>query len=168
MYTKADLLNDFEAFNSYVLPLKSIEESLFFEPIAEGKWSIAEIISHMTFWDQYIREEMLPQMKTGVTITSVDFDAINIPASEYALISGSQQHLLDRQLEERGKLVSDLRKKTEEELFAPFTLNGEEVDQYSGYPHSVFSYVAAFVWHDNHHRKQIDEFLAVKHISDKR
>ncbi|MBU5465925.1 DinB family protein [Virgibacillus sp. MSJ-26] len=158
MYTTEDLINDFEGFNSYVSSLKAIEETLFFKPIAEGKWSTAEIISHLSFWDRYIREEMLSQMKPNAFIESVNFKTLNKQAEEYALSGVSQQHLLQQKLEERTGLASELRKKDEEEFFAKFTLNGEEIDKYSGYPHTIFNYIAGFQWHDNHHRQQIDGF----------
>ena len=162
MYTKDDLIHDFENFNCYVTSLKTMEETVFFEPIAEGKWSTAEIISHISFWDKYIREETLPQMKINAVIESIDFDILNNQAANYALSGVSKLHLLHKQLEERTLLVSELRKKNEEEFFATFSLNGEEVDQYSGYPHSIFNYIATFIWHDNHHKQQIDGFLKGK------
>ncbi|MGO1061147.1 DinB family protein [Planococcus sp. FY231025] len=31
-------------------------------PIAEGKWSVAEIVMHLAEWDRYIREQRLPGM----------------------------------------------------------------------------------------------------------
>ncbi|GGJ75234.1 DinB family protein [Virgibacillus salexigens] len=159
MYTTEDLIDDFEGFNSYVSSLKTIEETLFFAPIAEGKWSIAEIISHISFWDRYIREETLPQMKSNAVIESIDFETLNGQAEKYALSGVSQRHLLQQKLEERTLLASELRKKDENEFFIKFTLNGEEIDKYSGYPHTIFNYIAGFQWHDNHHRQQIDGFL---------
>lgn len=162
MYTTKDLIHDFENFNLYVHGLKTMEEALFFEPIAKEKWSTAEMISHISFWDQYIREEMLPQMKLNAVIESIDIETLNKQAADYALSGVSQQHLLEKQLTERTQLVSDLRKKNEEEFFAAFSLKGEEVAQYVDYPHTIFNFIAAFIQHDNHHKKQIDGFLQGK------
>lgn len=81
--------------------LKTMEKTVFFHPIAEGKWSTAEIISHISFWDQYIREETLPQMKKDAVIESIDFDTLNNQAADYALSGVSQQHLIHKQLKER-------------------------------------------------------------------
>ncbi|MBY7142450.1 DinB family protein [Virgibacillus sp. NKC19-3] len=159
MYTTENLINDFENFNLYVSSLKTIEENLFFEPIAEGKWSTAETISHISFWDRYIREETLPRMKLNAVIESIDFETLNKQAAKYALSGVSQQHLLQKKLEERTRLVSELKKRSEKEFFAKFILNGEEIDKYSGYPHTIFNYIAGFQWHDNHHKQQIDGFL---------
>jgi hypothetical protein len=139
-----------------------MEETLFFHPIAEGKWSTAEIISHISFWDKYIREEMLPQMKKDAVIDSIDIEVLNKQAANYAISGVSKQHLLHKQLEERKQLVSTLKKKSEEEFSPRFTLNGEKIDQYSGCPHTIFNYMAAFIWHDNHHKKQIEKFLKDK------
>ncbi|WP_416150263.1 DinB family protein [Salipaludibacillus sp. HK11] len=111
MYTIQDLINDFDNFKLYVNSLRTMEENLFSEPIAEGKWSTAEIISHISFWDKYIREETLPKMKMNAVIESIDFDTLNKQAEKYALSGVSQQHLLEEQLEERTQLVSELRKK---------------------------------------------------------
>lgn len=36
------------------------------------------------------------------------------------------------------------------------------MDQYSGYPHTLFNYIAAFIWQDNHHKQQIHSFLLHK------
>src|SRR5690625_3008014 len=119
MYTKKDLINDFEKFTEYVDSLREIERRRFFEPISDGKWSIGEIISHISFWDKYIREETLPCMKLNAVIESIDFDTLNNQAADYALSGVSQQHILDKQIAERTKLVSVLREKEEEAFFKP-------------------------------------------------
>lgn len=70
---------------------------------------VTEIISHISFGDKYIREEMLLQMKSNAVIKSVDFDTLNNQAANYALSGVSQEHLLEKQLEEKTQLVSVLR-----------------------------------------------------------
>ncbi|MFA1820221.1 hypothetical protein ACDX78_08550 [Virgibacillus oceani] len=96
MYTTQDLINDFEKFNHFVSSLKTMEEPLFFQPIAKGKWATAEIISHMSCWDKYIREEMLPQMKLDAVIESIDIETLNKQAADYALSGVSHQELLQK------------------------------------------------------------------------
>ncbi|MBW8348010.1 DinB family protein [Bacillus sp. IITD106] len=164
MYTIHEMINDLDQFNVWVKSLEKVEDPFFFEPISEGKWSIAEIISHITFWDEYILEEMLPFMKQDADIHSIEFEPLNQKAAAYALSGVSSHDLINRQLEMRTKVVSALKEKTEEEFLASFTLNGEKIDEYSGYPHSMFNYFASFVWHDNHHKKQIEEFLKRKNV----
>ncbi|WP_121640189.1 DinB family protein [Virgibacillus sp. Bac330] len=159
--TKA-LVHAFAACNNWVSERTKGPEKDMFQAIAKGKWSTAEIISHMTFWDRYILEEMLPKMKQDATIQSVDFEIINTPASAYARSGVSAKHLIEQKMITREKLVFAVKQKTEAEFFANFTLNGEKMDQYSGYPHTLFNYIAVFIWHDNHHKQQIHSFLLHK------
>ncbi|WP_163581469.1 DinB family protein [Gracilibacillus saliphilus] len=154
-----NLIEKFEQFNSWVNELEKIDEDLFFTPINEGKWTPAEIISHITYWDRYILEELMPQMSKDAKLESVAFDVINQPASEYALSGVTKTQLIQEQIEARNHLVEALKEKSEQEFFDTFVLNGEEIDRYSGYPHSLFNYISAFVWHDNHHKEQIETFL---------
>ncbi|WP_208588759.1 DinB family protein [Gracilibacillus suaedae] len=154
-----NLIEKFEQFNSSVNALEKVDEDLFFTPINEGKWTPAEIISHITYWDRYILEELMPQMRKGAKLESVAFDVINQPASEYALSGVTKTQLIQEQIEARNHLVEALKEKSEQEFFDTFVLNGEEIDRYSGYPHSLFNYISAFVWHDNHHKEQIETFL---------
>ncbi|MGN8646576.1 DinB family protein [Gracilibacillus sp. HCP3S3_G5_1] len=153
------LIKEFARFTEWSHSLTKLEDNLFYTPIKKGKWSPAEIISHITSWDRYMMKDLLPKMKPNANIKSVEFDIINQPAAEYALSGVTKEQLLKEQIEARNELVQVLKGKTEEEFYAPFTLNGEEIDQYSGYPHSLFNYISSFVWHDNHHKEQIEEFL---------
>ncbi|SES14334.1 DinB superfamily protein [Gracilibacillus ureilyticus] len=159
MYTVNDLINDFEQYKEWVVSLQRIEGKLFFEPIAEGKWSTAEIITHIAFWDEYIMAEMLPKMKQDADISSIDFDTLNQKASAYALSGISQQQVINEQVHKREELISRLKKIPHDDFSITFRINGEDIDQYSGYPNSIFNYFCSFVWHDNHHRRQVEEFL---------
>ncbi|WP_254843982.1 hypothetical protein [Virgibacillus dokdonensis] len=87
------LVHAFAICNNWISELTKVPEDDMFQAIAKGKWSTAEIISHMTFWDRYILEEMLPKMKQDATIQSVDFEIINTPACAYANISLSKKRL---------------------------------------------------------------------------
>lgn len=164
MYTTKDLITDFAGFNSWVEQLQEVNEKLFFAPIAPGKWSTAEIISHITFWDQYILDEMLPQMKADADINSIDIETMNKRAAVYAKSGVTKQNLLEAQVHGRKELISALERKQEEDFFATFILNGEKIDEYSGYPHSMFNYFCAFIWHDHHHKEQVDNFLAKEQV----
>ena len=164
MDTTQELIAELEKFNGWVLSIQNMDENLFFEPIKEGKWSPAEIITHITFWDRYILEEILPAMKQDAEIVSAEFETINLKASQYALSGIPLQQIIQNQIMSRNNIVTALKGKTEEDFFARFTLNGEEIDSYSGYPHTMFNYFASFVWHDNHHKKQVENFLSERHV----
>ncbi|SFL59145.1 DinB superfamily protein [Gracilibacillus orientalis] len=153
------VIQNFAQFSKWVQSLMKVEDNLLFEPIKKGKWSSAEIISHIIYWDRYMLQDVIPKMTSGANIESVRFEVINQPASEYALSGVTKEQLIREQTEARSQLILALKEKSEEEFFATFSLNGEKIDQYSGYPHSLFNYISAFVWHDNHHKEQIEAFL---------
>lgn len=159
MHEIEQLIQNFKEFTSWVNSLEEIDDDLFFDPIKEGKWSPAEIISHITYWDRYMLEDLIPKMKLDANIDSLEFNEINEPASKYAMSGVTKQQIINEQVEGRNVLIQALSEKSKAEFFATFKLNGEEIDKYSGYPHSMFNYISAFVWHDNHHKEQVEEYL---------
>ncbi|WP_042222319.1 DinB family protein [Oceanobacillus manasiensis] len=162
MYTTKDLIQDLEQFNEWAATLLNIEEKQFFEPIAEGKWGIAEIITHISYWDTYILTGILPEMKQDTDIQSIEIEKLNQEAEVHARSGLSQEQIIQEQQQARNALLIALKARyNEDEAFfdTTFQLNGESLDEHSGYPHSVFNYFSGFVWHDNHHRRQIEGFL---------
>ncbi|WP_284139321.1 MULTISPECIES: DinB family protein [unclassified Virgibacillus] len=162
MKTTRDLVDELSQFNVWVKSLEHMSDTHFFTPIKKDKWSTAEIICHITFWDIYIIEEILPFMKNDASIQSISFDILNKKAAEYANSGVTKSELIDHQLCARTQLVSVLKRKNEEDFHASFTINGDTIDPFSGLPHTMFNYFWSFVWHDNHHKKQIELFIEEK------
>lgn len=158
MINVGKVLDELEDFNRWVTSLEKVDNVLFFTPIKEKKWTPAEIISHITYWDRYIVKEILPQLASK-QVTSVDFEEINTPAAEYALSGVTMEHLIRSQVSARTSLLLALRELDEAKFLDTFTLNGEEIDEYTGFPHTLYNYLASFAWHDNHHKQQIVTFL---------
>ncbi|WP_245799214.1 DinB family protein [Virgibacillus siamensis] len=159
MYTKEDLIHDFEELIPWMEKPKKHNGQLFFKPIAVGKWTAAEIFAHIIYWDNYMMEVTIPKMTQGAEVESIGFQELNDKASVYALSGISADQLIDELILGRKELIAVLRKKTVEQFFAEYKLNGEKIDIYSGYPHTLFNYISAFVWHDHHHKQQVIDFL---------
>lgn len=139
---------------------KKIESNIFFQPIREGKWSIAQIIAHIAFWDEYITEEILPAMLTGrKDIVSINIETLNQKAAVFALSGVTAEDLANRMVESRRELLFCLSKAEKQHFECTFSLNGETIDPYTGQPHSMYGYFDSFVWHDRHHMKQIEDYL---------
>ena len=76
MKTKEELIEEFESFAQWAENLQSYDPSLLYKPIGPGKWSVSEILSHILFWDRFMIEEFLPQVKPGADIPLVEFEPL--------------------------------------------------------------------------------------------
>ncbi|WP_044641770.1 DinB family protein [Risungbinella massiliensis] len=159
MKNKATIIMEFEQFLFWIQQFKLDDHQTFLEPISEGKWSIAEILSHLMFWDRYFLQEILPHIRPGADIEFIPFQQLNNKSSIYALSGISMNELVEEVIHYRTKLVEKLREQTEEQFHIPFKLNGEEIDSYSGSRYTLCNYIQDSVHHDHHHQRQIAEFL---------
>ncbi|MGG4341714.1 DinB family protein [Paenibacillus lautus] len=138
-------MKEFEEFTLYV---DSIDEELLSVPIAEGKWTVKEVISHLTNWDTYSIEKMVPYMKDNAILPEfIDHDTHNMVAIEIANNYRDSAALKNDFRETRKKLVSLLNSVGSD---ISFTI-GKGKRKYT-----IDSYAKIFVHHDKKHRKQIE------------
>ncbi|WP_017473835.1 DinB family protein [Amphibacillus jilinensis] len=162
MDTYQDLIHAFEETEDWLESLKKYSDEWFFQPIEKEKWTVADIITHMRFWDQYMLEIVIPQMKEGADVrTEEDYQKTNDQAIVYVQHSNkTSQQLIDEAITMRKKVIEYLRQRTEQDFFARFTVNGEVIDQFTGYPHTLYNFIAGFLWHDHHHKDQVEHFFS--------
>ena len=144
------------AFQDYEIYLASLNTSIKTDAdahvsIAEGKWSIAEIIMHLAEWDRFIREQRLPHIKEGQPVENFpDLDAFNRTAVEpVARMSFSE--VLAHAQKERALLAKEIEEMDAAQWKTPFKTGGENTN--------AAAYFEGVVQHDTHHRQQIDAFL---------
>ncbi|MFS1512214.1 DinB family protein [Chengkuizengella sp. SCS-71B] len=148
---KKDLLNELLQLNVWARSLKKLEQETIYQPIAENKWSIAEIISHLMFWDRYILQERIPIMVPNASLKSdVNVNEMNNKASEYTRSEVSFNEIIDSLIDCRESIVSILEEKSEEELSSTFKINDKELN--------LISYFKGTLKHDAHHMQQINHF----------
>ncbi|HDX9577046.1 TPA: DinB family protein [Bacillus pseudomycoides] len=137
----------------FLISLEEVSEKVLFSPICEGKWSTAAIISHFMYWDRYILEERLDGMVNGELLskTKVNVEEMNRLAEEYAHSGISKVQLIREICETRQKLLDSLEDKDLERSI--FKIGSSEM--------TVNEYFKRMVEHDNHHIKQIKEFLSL-------
>ncbi|NMO95332.1 DinB family protein [Paenibacillus lemnae] len=116
-----------------------------------GAWSVRDVISHLTNWDRYSLDVMVPLMEDGARLPEwVDHDKHNQiavkKAAEYVNADSLKQDFRDTRLE----LVKALMNLNPE---LRFTI-GKGKRTYS-----IDSYTKIFVHHDEHHMKQIQEIM---------
>lgn len=151
---KTQLIN---GMNDYEVFLASLNTSVKTEAeantaIAEGKWSIAQIIMHLAEWDRFMREQRLPQMEQGAEVERLpDVDAFN-EAAVKPVASMKFQEVLAHAQKQRALLVQEIEGMADAKWHSRFHIGQREMDP--------AAYFAGILEHDAHHRKQIEGFLA--------
>ncbi|MGG1519427.1 DinB family protein [Paenibacillus oryzisoli] len=153
------ILEDFKAIIPWVNQLVELDDAAWFKPIAEGKASIAEIISHLENWDRYLITKAIPSAQKGEGIVFPDFDPFNTAAYEYARSGISKSQLVGKFCATRMELYDLLLEIGEEALRKHVAANGVALCPHTGTPYSVLYIIQEFIEHDLHHKKQIDHAL---------
>jgi len=144
----------YQEFTAWTDTLRDINESIWLQPIAEGKASIGEIISHLQNWDSYLISTVIPAIKNGEGIVFPDFDSFNKIAYAYARSGISKSRLVDEFKQTRLNLVEMLLADPDV-VTKPVTVNGLETCPHTGTPYSLLYIIHEFNDHDNHHKNQI-------------
>lgn len=153
------IISNFCHYSYWLSTLEEINETLWSKPIAEGKWSVSEIIAHIMNWDNYLLTEIFPSVQNEQGMEFPDFDTYNKKASNYAKSGISQSKLLEEAKDTRELLVKELNELPTEKLKNPLTANGVTYCPNTGTPYSLIYIVKEFTDHDNHHKRQIIQFL---------
>lgn len=146
-----------QAFKDYEVYLASLNTSVQTDeeahtPIAEGKWSISQILYHMAEWDRFIREERINQMEPSREVdASPDVDTFNReavrPVDNYRF-----PEVLSHAQRQRALLGKAIEEMPEENWNSAFEISGKNM--------TPAAYFEGILEHDAHHRRQIDGFLA--------
>jgi hypothetical protein len=153
------VIENLSSITAWANQLVELDDSIWFKPIAEGKASIAEIISHLMYWDRYFITDVVPSVQRGEGIVFPDFDPANAIAYEYARSGISKKQLLDEFCATRVELCKLLLGIDEDILRKPTTVNGVAFCPHTGSPYSLLYNLQESIDHDNHHKSQIDSVL---------
>lgn len=144
----------YKDFIEWTETLSVSQEDIWLKPVAKGKASVREIISHLTNWDNYLIYSIIPAVRNGEEMVFPDFDSFNEKAYEYARSGISRNHLLDEFKQTRIQLV--------EMLLADLDLavkhvpaNGVAICPHTNTPYSLLYIIHEFIEHDIHHKNQI-------------
>lgn len=153
MKTKQEIIAEYEVLNRWADSLKSIPDELWLLPTAPGKWSVAENLAHLMFWNRFILEERLPHIAPDAELVSkVDGELKNRQASQYARSGISKEKLVDEWLFVGRQLVDALHNIPEELFHCHYQINGKSMN--------LISYLQSMLQHDKHHQEQIDLFVS--------
>lgn len=153
MQSKEELINEFSALISFVKSIRDLDDETWVSPIAEGKWTTRDIIAHIMLWDKYFLENAIERITNRKVISAkhLDFDEFNKEAVEYAKET-SKEEILDKTIYYRNQLIRHINEMSDAEFL------GEHMDG-DGNKFSAYHYLIGFIPHDEHHIRQIKEFL---------
>ncbi|UVI29674.1 DinB family protein [Paenibacillus spongiae] len=144
----------YKEFTEWADTLHDVHESIWLQPISEGKASVGEIISHLKNWDTYLITTIIPAIKNDEGMVFPDFDSFNKIAYEHARSGISKDRLLDEFMQTRLHLVEILL--ADPDVVAKHvTANGVETCPHTGTPYSLLYIIHEFNDHDTHHKNQI-------------
>ncbi|WP_349409770.1 DinB family protein [Pseudalkalibacillus sp. SCS-8] len=157
--TKTEITLRFVRFSQWVQSLESLSDDEWFQPLRHGKWSVSEIIAHLTYWDRYFLKERYPKMKAGAKLPrAIDVDVMNQRASLYAKSGVKKDDLIKEFLETRDLIVKAINARSEEDMDTVFFNRGHE--------ETLRDYLINLCEHDRHHKLQIEEFLNRKYETE--
>lgn len=154
--SKNGVIQEYQKFTSFVESLRTLSEENWTTPIAENKWSVRDIIGHIMFWDKYFQEEAIMKIKTNqsVTVEDVNIDEFNQMATEFVKTLDKDE-IINQTVQYRHEMIETLKALPEEKFFNNY------IDS-SGNNFSINNFLEEFIPHDDHHKRQIEEFLHSK------
>lgn len=149
-----ETIHRYKEFIEWTDTLSDLDDNIWLTPFAEGKATVAEIISHLKNWDNYLINTIIPAIKNGEGMVFPDFDSFNQKAYEYARSGISKKGLLDEFKQTRIQLIELML--TEPDVASKnVTANGVENCPHTGTPYSLLYIIYEFIEHDIRHKNQI-------------
>ncbi|MDI0274833.1 DinB family protein [Bacillus safensis] len=120
--------------------------------IAEGKWSIAEIIAHFVSWDEFILHDRLKKCWNEQALPQApDAHEMNQQSAERAR-KEERSETIGRFISVRTELLQEMKKIEPSRWNEPFFIGQTML--------TLLSYFQGLIEHDIHHMKQITELLS--------
>lgn len=116
-------------------------------PIAEGKWTIAEVVGHFAPWDEFVRLKRIPYFLSGDPLPkSLDVEQTN---RERALTSQSrsQEDTIAEFIHNRKRLITAIEQIENERWEREYMFNQTAL--------TLSAYFQGLLEHDVHHFRQI-------------
>lgn len=145
MNEKSRLLEDFKEWIRFVSEIREMDWQI---TIAEGKWSVQDIVSHILLWDKYFFEAAINPILNNkpLSLTYLNFDKFNRDAIEYGKTK-TKEELIRETIQYRNMILESIEN-FEDDKFTNEYVEGK---------FTVISYLRDFISHDQHHMRQIEE-----------
>ncbi|WP_418301941.1 DinB family protein [Lysinibacillus fusiformis] len=150
---KKSIIKHYEQSLIWVKELRNLSEDQWRMPIESGKWSISEVIGHLTPWDTFVLEHRIPYLFINTSLPKgPDIAHMNTKAAE----KSREQHLEKTIIEfvlARRQLLQTIQQFTDEQWQQSFSIGQSNI--------TIEDYFGGLIDHDLHHFSQIQNVLDV-------
>lgn len=153
---KEEILIHFEYSIDFVKRLLEVSEENWRTPISKGKWTVAEIVGHLTPWDEFLLNDRLPYLFDGTPLPKgPDEGELNRKAAEISR-NYSKEETISNFINVRRSLIITINN-LDDELWDRELKIGDTTLK-------LKEYLNGFKDHDLHHFEQINKVVNVKSL----
>lgn len=151
---KDTVIKHYEHTLEWVQSLTEVTEEEWRSAIADGKWSIAEIIAHFVPWDEFILDDRLKEFWNNKALPQApDVHEMNRQSAERAR-KEERSETIGRFIAVRTKLLQEMKKIEASRWNTSFLIGQTEL--------TLSSYFQSLIKHDLHHMEQIKKVLSTE------
>ncbi|MEK4182539.1 DinB family protein [Bacillus sp. FSL K6-1145] len=151
---KDTVIKHYEHTLEWVQSLTELTDKEWRRAIADGKWSIAEIIAHFVPWDEFILHDRLKEFWNDRALCKApDVHEMNIQSAERARHE-ERSETIGRFFAIRTELLQEMKKIEASRWTTPFLIGQTEL--------TLSSYFQGLIKHDLHHMEQVKQALSTK------
>ncbi|MCA0926594.1 DinB family protein [Bacillus altitudinis] len=151
---KDTVIKHYEHTLEWVQSLTEVTEEEWRSAIADGKWSIAEIIAHFVPWDEFILHDRLKEFWNNKALPQApDVHEMNRQSAERAR-KEERSETIGRFIAVRTELLQEMKKIEPSRWNASFLIGQTEL--------TLSSYFEGLIKHDLHHMEQIKKVLSTE------
>ncbi|MFP3811831.1 DinB family protein [Bacillus sp. FSL K6-2841] len=151
---KDTVIKHYEHTLEWVQSLTEVTEEEWRSTIADGKWSIAEIIAHFVPWDEFILHDRLKEFWNNKALPQApDVHEMNRQSAERAR-KEERSETIGRFIAVRTILLQEMKKIEVSRWTTPFLIGQIEL--------TLSSYFQGLIKHDLHHMEQVKQALSTK------
>ena len=148
---KEQILQHYQTTMDWAGTLTNLTERQWRTPVEKDKWTVAEVLGHLTPWDEFILEQRLPSLLQGVPLLETpNAEAIN-QNSAFESRRREKAETIELFIASRIRLLETLGEIPDELWTQEF--------QIGKVPQSLYHYFRGLAEHDLHHMKQIQNTL---------
>lgn len=151
---KDTVIKHYEHTLEWVQSLVEVTDEKWRSAIADGKWSIAEVIAHFVPWDEFILHDRLKEFWNDRALCKApDVHEMNRQSAERARHE-ERSATIGRFIAVRTELLQEMKKIEASRWTTPFLIGQTEL--------TLSSYFPGLIKHNLHHMEQVKQALSTK------